>query len=209
MYDTMKKYKTVVDIAREYALNCHRSVNQKYDSHPYEFHLNMVIETFNEYSYLIPSIDRETVEAALWLHDVIEDCGQTYNDVLEKTNKAIADIVYALSNEKGRNRNERSNNKYYRGIRNTEYADFCKMCDRIANIKYSVDTNSKMLKKYRAEHPKFVKELYRYLYSIMSFKMGILLGIKDSPIPAFSFKEKVIRKMDKPIMWLTNKLDNL
>jgi ATP phosphoribosyltransferase regulatory subunit HisZ len=57
--------------------------------------------------------------AALF-HDSIEDARLTYNDVLsiakeymtEGYAKASTEIVYALTNEKGRNRKERANEKY-------------------------------------------------------------------------------------------------
>ncbi|MEK6884240.1 MAG: phosphohydrolase, partial [Nanoarchaeota archaeon] len=71
----------------------------------------------------------------------------------------VADIVYAVSNEKGKNRKQRANDKYYEGIRRTPFATFVKLCDRLANVTYSLDTNSKMFSVYQQEHDDFIKQL--------------------------------------------------
>ena len=65
--------------------------------------------------------------------------------------------IYAVSNEKGKNRKERANDKYYEGIRNTEGASFVKICDRIANVQYSKLTKSKMFDTYYRENEHFIK----------------------------------------------------
>jgi len=67
----------------------------------------------------------------------------------------VADIIYAVSNEKGKNRKERANDKYYEGIRQTEGASFVKICDRIANVQYSKMTGSKMFEMYKKENEHF------------------------------------------------------
>ncbi len=112
--------------AKEYAIQCHRDINHLYDGKPYEFHLQMVVDEFHRFKHLIPIDAHQTVEDACWCHDLIEDCPQTYNNVKEATNENVAEIVYALTNEKGKTRKERANDKYYKGIRETEYAGFVK-----------------------------------------------------------------------------------
>jgi (p)ppGpp synthase/HD superfamily hydrolase len=101
----------------------------------------------------------ETVIASAWTHDTIEDCRQTYNDVKNHLGITVAEITYALSNEKGRTRAERANSKYYEGIRNTPYAGFIKLCDRLANAKYSKMNGSRQTETYRTELPHFRDEL--------------------------------------------------
>jgi hypothetical protein len=64
-----------------------------------------------------------------------------------------------LTNEKGKNRKERANAKYYEGIRNTPYAVFVKICDRIANVEYSKHSGSRMYDMYRKEFVDFIFEL--------------------------------------------------
>lgn len=141
--------------AREYAIKCHTETNHLYDGKPYSVHLQMVYDFAFKYSHHIPEADLDNVLAACWTHDVIEDCRQTYNDVLKATNQTVAEITYALTNEKGRNRSARANEKYYFGIAETKYASFVKICDRLANVKYSADNKSSMLKVYQKEHYDF------------------------------------------------------
>ena len=70
-----------------------------------------------------------------------------------------AEIVYALTNDKGRTRQERAGEKYYAGIRETPYAPFMKLCDRLANMTYSFsgtnDANNHMHRVYEREWPHF------------------------------------------------------
>jgi (p)ppGpp synthase/HD superfamily hydrolase len=143
-----------------FAIESHASVNQTYDGKPYSVHLAMVFSQAMIFIDHIPQHKRKDVLNAVWLHDTIEDCRLTYNDILKISNKEVAELVYALSNEKGRNRAERANEKYYKGIRETEYAVFIKLCDRLANAIYSKDTNSRMFNVYKEENEKFLKNLF-------------------------------------------------
>lgn len=145
---------------RDYAIKCHRGTNHLYDDKPYEFHLEMVANNAIIYNRLIPLSQLENVYAACWLHDVIEDCRQTYNDVKQISNITVAELVRACTNYTGgRNRKERMPEFIYDILRTTPYAIFVKLCDRMANIQHSVATQSSMLKKYRDEQGHFEHEL--------------------------------------------------
>jgi (p)ppGpp synthase/HD superfamily hydrolase len=147
------------NIAKEFAFNAHNSTNQLYNGHPYSFHLDMAVATGEKFIHLIPLKYQDNVIAGIYCHDLIEDTTINYSDIVKTTNKMVAELVYACTNEKGRNRKERANDKYYEGIRNTKYATFVKLCDRIANVSYSVETN-KMLALYKKEYEHFKKMLY-------------------------------------------------
>ena len=73
------------------------------------------------------------------------------------------EIVYALTNDKGRTRDERAGEKYYAGIRSTPYAPFMKLCDRVANITFSCSgkdaDNQRMKEVYKKEVPHFLQEI--------------------------------------------------
>ncbi len=153
--------------AKAYAEKCHRETNHLYDGKPYTHHLEMVVDVAEYFSYLIAPEHYHEVIAACWCHDVIEDTRQTYNDVKKELNETVANIAYALTNEKGRTRKERANSDYYYGIKATPYAVFVKVCDRIANTKYSKVSGSSMLKKYQQEHNDFVDSLYDAKYDIL------------------------------------------
>ena len=150
----------------EYAIQKHRDTNHFYDKYlPYEFHLRMVVQVAEDFIHLIPVTfygdisAREYIKSACWGHDLIEDCRCSYNDVYGAYGAEVADIVYAVTNEKGRNREERGNDKYYEGIRNTPGATFVKLCDRIANVQYSKMTKSRMFDMYSKENDKFIERI--------------------------------------------------
>jgi (p)ppGpp synthase/HD superfamily hydrolase len=148
-----------------------------YDTYlPYEFHLRMVANVGLQYSDLLdadkdyytgePIVNptqqvslRSACLLACWGHDLIEDCRVSYNDVKDALGQEVADIIYAVSNEKGKTRKERANDKYYEGIRYTPGAVFVKLCDRIANVQYSKMTGSRMFEMYKKENVEFTKAL--------------------------------------------------
>ena len=149
----------MIEKAKEYAIKCHSDTCHYYDTHLYSYHLEMVADVANKFIHLIPEKDRDVVISSAFCHDLIEDARVTYGDVLKATCLEVAEIVYALTNEKGKTRKERANDKYYEGIRNTQYATFVKLCDRIANVQYSKMTNSSMFFKYKVENPYFMEQL--------------------------------------------------
>ncbi len=163
---------------KEWFIEQHRNTNHYYDKYlPYEFHLRMVVEVYKEFKHLLPKdmftreesvyhnrfITHDTtqsvIEDACWGHDSIEDCRVSYNDIKSKMGEDVANIIYAVSNEKGKIREERANDKYYAGIITTPGAVFVKLCDRIANVQYSKMTKSSMFEKYKKENPNFINKL--------------------------------------------------
>lgn len=159
--------KLKVDEIVSHAGSIHSDVNQRYGTEPYVTHLKMVIDCVLMEKRHIKDEDYLAVIFGAAFHDTIEDARLTYNDVLkiarhhlEDEEKAVmaTEIVYALTNEKGRNREERANAKYYEGIRNTKYAPLVKMADRLANMQFSVgeNGNGRMVKCYQKEAKQFL-----------------------------------------------------
>lgn len=158
----------LVEKARLYGCGAHRATYHRYGDEPYEVHLQMVFAVAVRYQHLLPPELRETAMAACWVHDCIEDARQTYNDVAKATSAEVADIAYALTNEKGKTRAERANDKYYQGIRELgDVAIFVKLCDRIANVRNCIGTGSSMLQKYANEHSHFWCELHGWRNTIL------------------------------------------
>ena len=159
--------KQEIIIPRDWCIERHRLTNHMYDAYlPYEIHLRMVVQAAEDFIQLyLDSFGgdedalKEIIFNACWGHDLIEDTRTSYNDVKKVLGQEAADIVYAVSNEKGRIRSERANDKYYEGIRNTEGAVFVKMCDRIANVQYSKMTKSRMFDVYKKENEHFITQL--------------------------------------------------
>lgn len=148
---------------KNFAIEAHSKTNHLYDGKPYSVHLEMV-EMF-ALMYMPETIthtSKEIIINACWLHDTIEDCRLNYNDVKKVAGEEVADIVYALTNNKGKNRKERANADYYKGIVETPYATFVKLCDRMANVQYSLDNKSKMFEVYKKENDHFLASLLPY-----------------------------------------------
>lgn len=157
---------TVNEIKRKAAI-IHAQVNQHYDLYDYSYHLNMVAGFAQEYIDFFEPVFHLPIMFGAYFHDSIEDARLTYNDVLKIANTFMCEhdayiateIVYALTNEKGRNRAERANDKYYKGIRETPFASYVKLCDRMANMSYSKKTESRMYKIYKEEMPHFMESI--------------------------------------------------
>jgi len=165
----------------DWITNQHKNTNHFYDGElPYSFHLKMVVNVFEDFKHLLPEnlyietddrapdrdVTQHVIRLACWGHDLIEDTRVSYNDVKNRLDDSgysyIADIIYAVSNEKGKNRKERANEKYYEGIRSTPGAVFVKLCDRIANVQYSKMMKSRMFEVYGKEQFEFQRMLGRY-----------------------------------------------
>lgn len=128
----------MIQKAKEFAITQHHQTRHFYDGDkPYETHLKMVFECAQKYIHHIPDELQEYVLAAAWTHDLIEDCRITYRDLQEELGTEVAELTYALTNEKGKNRKERANAKYYAGFRYVEGAVFLKWCGRMWAILWS------------------------------------------------------------------------
>lgn len=166
----------------EYIFKQHRDTNHYYDAYlPYEFHLRMAHDVYEEFKDLLdntrdyfsgkemlePRVGiqkslQESCSLAVYGHDLLEDTRVSYNDIKNVLGQEAAEIIYAVTNEKGKTRKERANQKYYMGIRETPGAVFVKLCDRIANVRYGRLTKSRMVDLYSKEQAEFEKALGRY-----------------------------------------------
>ena len=170
----LNKYADQIDHFRQMAHDLHQSVNQTYaGSLPYGFHLDMVVEGVRNYGYLVCVREEDVLPLffGAYYHDSIEDARLTYNDVMRLARNEMTieqammatEIVYALTNDKGRTRAERAGEKYYKGIRETPYAPFVKLCDRLANITYSCtgegNKGTRMKEVYKGEMPHFLPSI--------------------------------------------------
>ena len=167
-------HRNVIEDIRKSAHELHDSVNQTYDKDkPYGVHLDMVVQSVYQYAYLVCNDEQDLLPLffGAFYHDSIEDARLTYNDVKKIARKWMdeeqahlaAEIVYALTNDKGRTRSERAGERYYKGIRETPYAPFVKLADRLANISYSCQSNTEanlhMREVYRQELPHFLQAI--------------------------------------------------
>ena len=162
------EFKTVLNNMAVKANDVHTAVNQKYDGKPYFYHLHNVMKFTRQYLPLVCEMEKDVIPVMFgaYFHDSIEDARLTYNDVMkiaktfmdEEQAAMATEIVYALTNEKGRNRHERANDKYYEGIRATNYAPLVKAADRLANYTYAKEHKTRMVDMYKEEMKEFVEK---------------------------------------------------
>jgi (p)ppGpp synthase/HD superfamily hydrolase len=145
----------ILEAAKQLALEKH--LNQTYDIHPYEYHLNGVAELAKRYG--------EEAEIISWLHDIVEDTDTTLEELEKKFGYRIAFLVDILTDQQGPNRKTRKTRTNYK-LKNVlpEYytALTVKACDRLFNVSYSLETNNiSKMKMYKSEHEDFYNAAFR------------------------------------------------
>lgn len=163
-----------IEQIRQAAHELHRAVNQTYGQGlPYAVHLDMVANQVMSQGHEVCASEHDVLPMVFgaYFHDSIEDARQTYNDVTRLARQWMddeqahmaAEIVYALTNDKGRTRAERAGERYYQGIRQTPYAPLVKLADRVANMTYSAThdnaDNVHMREVYLHELPHFLEAI--------------------------------------------------
>ena len=168
------------------ASEIHEDVNQSYGGDkPYIFHLLDVFDCVKSFGFQSCNNEEDVlgIVAGALFHDSIEDARLTYNDVkselklcgLSENQVFIgSEIAYALTNEKGRTRAERANEKYYEGIRSTKYTPMVKYADRIANLRFSVMNAIKYESKECIRKAKmYIKEMDHFNESVIRENVDI------------------------------------
>ena len=146
------------EYVRNYAIIAHG--NQKWaNEKPYIEHLDAVYKFLSNYT-----TDVSILEAA-YLHDIIEDTSRSYNDIKYRFTEEVADIVYAVTDELGRNRNERHEKTYPKIIANKK-ALLVKLADRYVNMAVCL-VDGIMRDMYIKEYQQFKELLYTDDYTII------------------------------------------
>ena len=141
-----------VNKAKQYFFAAHGS--QLYANEvPYSEHLEHVVEKLTKFGF-----DDPVMICAGYGHDSIEDTTTSYNDIVQRFGTEVAELVYAVTSELGRNRKER-NAKTYPKIAGNLRATALKLADRIANVDYSLAKGGKD-DMYRKEYPEFKRALF-------------------------------------------------
>lgn len=137
--------------AREYALKAHG--NQIYgEIYPYYKHLEDVYNVLIRYGF--NEEEHLDLLTASFLHDIIEDTSVSYSDLKKVFNENVAEIVYCMTDEMGRNRKEKKS-KTYPKIRSNPNSVIVKVADRISNAEFSVKNGPSQASMYRKEFEDF------------------------------------------------------
>lgn len=141
----------LVERAEQFARLAH--INQWYGDLPYYHNLKRVYLTLKDFE-----VTDKTLLAAGWLYRTLEDTNTTYDILLIQFGKEVADIVHAVTNEKGNSRKEILE-KTAPKIRENSKAVLIKLADRIVNTEFSYKTNSELYKMYEDEYYLFREHL--------------------------------------------------
>ena len=157
--------------ARDYAMLMHGG--QKYGGDkPYVYHLDAVDAVLVEFGY-----NHKAYSDAAYLHDVLEDCCPTGDDLLRAKDfilthygtAVLGSVIFCTDSKLGANRKERKENTYNswaliigNGNANpwVTMAMRVKLADRLANVRQCKAENSKLLGMYRKEAYDFRCALY-------------------------------------------------
>lgn len=146
---TLKEYVKAVNLA----IRLH--TNQTWGKDPYYIHLEKVEGELLHRGY----IDDYAMRAAAWCHDLLEDTPISYNELRDRVSEEVAELVYCVTDEKGRTRSERHNQVYWNTLKSNKKAINLKLADRLANVKKSIAEGSTMLRKYQDEYKNFEEEI--------------------------------------------------
>lgn len=137
------------NIEKAYLFASYAHKGQKYGECNYITHLYQVADIAKELGY------DDDIIIVCFLHDILEDTKVTYDQIKKEFGKEVAEIVYLVTDELGRNRKQRKEKTYLK-TRESWKATVVKICDRIANITYSIENSEKHLNMYKDEHFTFV-----------------------------------------------------
>jgi (p)ppGpp synthase/HD superfamily hydrolase len=164
----ISEFKTKRDKAIALATKAHYSLTnngspQFYDGQPYTAHLNAVEQVLMRFGVDPKNGERDqNLLIAAWLHDTLEDTKISREYLEIEIGKDIADLVFAVTNEKAKNRNEKFQ-KTFPKIKAHPYATTLKLADRIANTEASAalekSGKNSFISMYRKEYTEFRSQL--------------------------------------------------
>lgn len=152
------------------AENAHK--NQRYDEiFPYMKHIYDVIDVLKRFDF---KSNKMLIAAAL--HDAIEDDGISYNDIKKHFNIEVAEMVYCVTDELGRNRKEKKEKTLPKTAGNPD-AIILKLADRIANIEHGgkIDMYAKEYQEFKGalylNTPTHAKPMWQHLDKLLQINL--------------------------------------
>ena len=147
-------------IIKAYEFACKAHIAQSYDHFPYSKHLEDVYETVRSFGFSEAIFEDVDMLCSALLHDILEDTATSYSDVKNIFGVTVAETVYCMTDEQGRTRKEKKE-KTLPKIRSNPDSIIIKLCDRISNIRHSIEHNNlDKISMYKGEHKSFRWALY-------------------------------------------------
>lgn len=142
--------------ALHYAKDAHSGQVRKYTSEPY---INHPVRVFGFVSFV--TTDAE-IKAAALLHDVVEDCDRSFDDIETEFGERVANLVFCLSDVAS----FADGNRAARNLINVKHytcahpdAKTIKLADMIDNIPSIIENDPKFAKVYLSEKKMLLKVL--------------------------------------------------
>lgn len=135
---------------------------QTWGEFPYIEHCRRVYDVIINYSDACPII-KENIDIlgpAAFLHDVLEDTTVTREQLASVFRSDVVDLVFAVTDEPGKNRKERKALTYFKIIQYGPTAVALKLADRLVNVKDSFQNNESLFQMYQKEHETFWARLH-------------------------------------------------
>lgn len=124
--------------ALRFATEAHKGQKRKGTNVEYISHPLRVALIFMRYSYFINNDSKYTINelvAVCLLHDVLEDCLVSKEDILKKFGKNVLGLILELTSNKEEIKRIGKNEYLYQKFLNMSIeAKIIKLCDRLANI---------------------------------------------------------------------------
>lgn len=163
--------------AVDYAVLKHRGQTRKGNGEPYINHCGRVAMRIK---VARPWIDDEVIASA-WLHDTLEDTDATYEELLGKFGRYIANNVLGMTNpshddeHKDKPRAERKRIDREHTAKQDNTVKLIKLADRVDNLSDFYHANDGFMYKY-AEESKLLLEVIRSGNIKLAYQLEILIN---------------------------------
>ena len=181
--------------SRLVALKAHG--DQPYDKiYPYIKHIDDVTNVLKRFGITLPKY-----LIAARLHDSIEDGCLSYKNIKLHFGEAVAEMVYAVTDELGRTREEKKRKTLPKTAKNPDGV-IIKLADRIANVEHGGKISM-----YKEEYDEFRKILYTYnelaeplwlhLDKLLEYKISEVQLLVDNPLLVDNNVKRLLTEEDE------------
>lgn len=166
----------------------HKNQKRKYRGNAYIEHLaevaGIVATVINDYQMgggrQLEKEFREIILAICWLHDVMEDQGVTYDQLVELFGEDVADGVFALSDLETGTRSERKAKTRNRLKAAFDIIQTIKCADLLSNLKEIIELGGKFTKVYISETIQLLEVLTKADVRLKNMVIEIITDYENS-----------------------------
>lgn len=118
-----------IEHAERFAKIAHHGQTRKgAGAEPYDVHLAEVAASVARFG------GSETAIIAAWLHDTVEDCAVSRDDIVAAFGETVASVVMELTDDKSLPKPERKRLQIVNAPRKSPEAALIKLCDKMSNV---------------------------------------------------------------------------